>query len=148
MIFDSMPSAAVCTATLCSYTPAKTLTDGAYKFRVRAYVSSAWLPYSSYMAFTVKAVPTLSSPKGTIKVTLPTYKWLPIKNATKYNVQVMTGTSTVINATVSSSVCTSTLCSYKPATTLGYKAYKWRVRSYVGTVWNPFSAYAAFTVSR
>jgi len=66
----------------------------------------------------------------------------------KYNVQVVTGTSTVINATVSPSVCTTTLCSYKPATTLGYKAYKWRVRSYVGTVWNPFSAYAAFTVSR
>jgi hypothetical protein len=69
----------------------------------------------------------------------------PISGATKYQFQLISGSTYLVDTTVATTSCTSTLCSYKPAKTLNYATYKWRVRAYKST-WQAYSALTSFTV--
>ncbi len=95
----------------------------------------------------ISYVPVLQSPRGTVLVTMPTYKWTRVSGATKYQFQLNMGTSMILDRYPGSAACVSTTCSVKPATTLGYNVYKWRVRAFSGGSWKPWSAYKFFTVS-
>jgi hypothetical protein len=60
---------------------------------------------------------------------------------------VRTGTTNVIDLNLNASgICTSTVCSYKPATTLAYGNFTWRVRTYMGA-WQAYTDYSPFSVN-
>lgn len=108
-------------------------------------------PHGSALAIsdsrTISYVPVLQSPRGTVLVTVPTYTWTRVSGATKYQFQLYTGTTKVLDRVPGSSTCVSTTCSFKPSSTLGYNVYKWRVRAMVAGIWNSYSAFKFFTVS-
>lgn len=112
---------------------------------------AALFPHGSALAVsdgrTISYVPVLQSPRGTILTTIPTYSWSSISGATKYQFQLYLNTTKVLDRLPSSSVCVATVCKIKPAGTLGYNVYKWRVRAFVGANWQPWSGYKFFTVS-
>ena len=98
---------------------------------------------------TTSNVPVLKAPLGTITDKTPTYKFTPVKNATKYQFRTYKGTSTtpLYTIDVPSSACTSTLCSMTPTTALVLASYKWQARAYVGGAWKAWSATKGFTVA-
>ncbi len=78
---------------------------------------------------TPETPPTLVSPNQPTWIKKPAYKWYPLLAATNYVLKV-TNTETnavVVNKTVSTSVCTSTLCSYTPSYTLADAHYQFEV---------------------
>jgi subtilisin family serine protease len=99
-----------------------------------------------YSRFSTSTVPVLKTPSGTVTDKTPTYKWTPVTGATKYQYQLMKGTTSVYSKIVNASVCTSSLCSNTPTTTLSLGAYKWRVRAMVGGAWKAWSAYKNFSI--
>ena len=94
-------------------------------------------------------VPVLKAPVGTITDKTPTYKFTPVKNATKYQFRTYKGTATtpVYTIDVASSACTTTVCTKTPTAALVLASYKWQARAYVGGVWKAWSAKKAFTVA-
>ncbi|MEA5079841.1 MAG: DUF1080 domain-containing protein [Anaerolineaceae bacterium] len=135
-----------CSSTSCSYKPSNALSDGTYKWRVKVYKSSGWGPFSTYSTFILKSIPSTTYPISSIHVVRPTYTWTPIQKATKYQLQVLSGSSTILDTTISSSAC-STTCIYHPVKALPFSSFKWRVRAYIGSAWASFSPYTSFTVS-
>jgi len=103
---------------------------------------TSWVQYTG----TSPTVPTPKSPAGTITDRTPTYKWTEVSGATNYQYQLRKGTKTVYTKTVGAGTCNGTTCSSTPATTLGYAAYKWRVRAKVNGVWTAYSAFKSFTI--
>jgi hypothetical protein len=90
--------------------------------------------------------PVLISPHGTRLDTTPTYKWYKVTGATKYEFQVWTGTTKVLDQSTKSGECSTTTCEKTPLVTLGYNVYKWRVRAYQIT-WSPWSAFKQFVLT-
>ncbi len=134
--------------TTCSHTPSVVLSDGAYRWRVRAYVSGVWQTYTPLTSFSLVSIPTTLLPTATISDTTPTYKWTRIVNATQYSYSLYKGSTPIYSQTVASASCgSSTLsCSNTPVTVLTDGAYKWRVRAYVDGAWKTFSEYMNFNV--
>lgn len=132
----------------CVSTPTNLLTDGLYKWKVRAYVGNLWKNNSTLLTFTVKAVPTLKSPIGTVTDSTPTFKWSKIKNATKYTLNLYNETGLKYSKIVFASACDATTCSTAPSTVLAIGKYKWKVQSYVGGVWNAYSALKYFNLKK
>jgi hypothetical protein len=93
------------------------------------------------------AVPVLISPHGTRLDTTPTYKWYKVTGATIYQYQVWKGTTKVLDKSPDSGICGVSVCQKTPSFTLGYNAYKWRVRAYKTGVWSAWSAYMDFIIS-
>jgi len=92
--------------------------------------------------------PTLKSPISTSTTKTPTYKWSKVYGATKYQIELYSGTTKLISKTLSSSICTTTTCSYKIAKTLSNgKTYKWRVRAYLSGSWKPYTSFGTFKVT-
>jgi hypothetical protein len=96
--------------------------------------------------FRTSTVPTPRSPFGTIIDRTPTYKWSKVSGATRYQVQLKKGTTTVYAKKVGSSACVSTTCQKTPSIKLGYATYKWRVRAKVGGVWKAWSSFKTFKI--
>lgn len=92
-------------------------------------------------------VPTLLSPHDTILAKNPTYKWTPVFGAEVYQYQVWKGGSKVLDKSPDADICSDSLCERTPTFTLGYNAYKWRVRARIDSSWKAWSAYMNFTVS-
>lgn len=97
-------------------------------------------------------VPTLLSPKATIFLRTPTFKWTKeygaSAGASDYQLQVNWGILPVFNQSYTADICSGSTCSVKPDKTLDYKGYKWRVRAKVRGVWKAYSAWQPFTVSQ
>jgi putative hemolysin len=148
-ILSKVYSSGICTATLCNTTPTTKLAYKTYKWRARARKGGVWKPYSNWKTFTVlnPNIPILLSPRGTISDKTPTYKWKPVTGATRYQIQVKLGATTVLSKVYPAGVCTATRCSGTPSTVLGNKTYKWRARAYKSSRWKPFSVWQSFTVS-
>lgn len=91
-------------------------------------------------------IPTLKSPMNTIVTRKPAYSWTKVTSATKYQFQVFTGTTKVLDKVMLSSACGTSVCSNTPAVTLKFQVYKWRARAMVAGVWWDWSAYKTFTV--
>jgi C1A family cysteine protease len=148
-VLSKVYTSGVCTATTCSATPATALTYKTYKWRAKAKIGGVWKPYSDWQTFSVANpnIPKLVSPKGTISDSTPTYKWKPVTGATKYQIHVKQGITTVLSKVYTTSGCTATVCKQTPTTHLSNKQYKWRARAKIGGVWKPYSSWKTFTVN-
>ena len=95
------------------------------------------------------AVPTPQTPTGTITDPTPTYTWTKLSGAALYRYALYQGTTLKYALTVNPTTCgsSSTTCSNTPATVLSNGAYTWKVRAYMGGVWNAYSANKSFTVA-
>jgi len=90
--------------------------------------------------------PTTISPSGLITDSTPTYTWTKIDSASAYYLQLLKdGTTFVYAKTIPSSSCGATTCSATFSESLPVGNYQWRIRSYVGNVWQTYSAYKTFT---
>jgi len=98
-------------------------------------------------AYTIRKIPVTQTPKGTTWDRTPTYKWSTIPGATKYTYELWMGTARVYTKTILATACGAAACANTPATVLAPAGYKWRVRALASGVWQPFSAYRAFTVA-
>jgi hypothetical protein len=134
VVVNSSVSTSVCGSTSCSYTPSVSLADGNYQFEVAAKNSYGQGPFGGPMTFqdfyhTPPNTPSLISPSGAVYVQKPPYKWTPSARSTGYVLKV-TNTDNgvvVVNASVSTSVCKSTACSYTPSVSLYGGNYKFEV---------------------
>jgi len=88
---------------------------------------------------------TLFLPSGTTTDRTPKFKWSKVPGATHYSIQVWLGTTKVYTKTYTYACATAT-CAKSPATILGFKNYKFRVRAKVNGVWQPWSKYKKFSV--
>ncbi len=114
------------------------------------FLTAAFLPQSLVQAQGVPLggiVPVLLSPHDTILAKNPTYKWTPVFGAEVYQYQVWKGSTKVLDKSPDADICSDSLCERTPAFTLGYYAYKWRVRARIDGSWKAWSAYMNFTVS-
>ncbi len=144
VVYTKSVSPSVCGTTQCSYEAMWPLTEGSYKWRVKAYVGG-WRDYSAWKAFNVIPIPTPLAPTGTVSDNLPTFKWSKTYGASYYIYQVMKGSTVIYTKSVSASVCSTTECAYKAMWSLGDGSYQWRVKAYVGG-WKDYSAWKAFNV--
>ena len=96
---------------------------------------------------TASVIPTLKAPLNTIITKTPTYTWTKVANATNYHYQVYLGTTKILDKYLAATACGTSTCAIKPAFTLGYNEYKWRVRAMIANTWYNWSAYKYFTVS-
>ncbi len=92
-------------------------------------------------------LPVQVSPSGTITENRPTYTWGKVKNATKYEIQVYTGPSTLLDDfEVPASACSGYYCSFRQQIPLDTIPYKWRIRSYVGSGWSGYTSFMYFNI--
>jgi len=103
--------------------------------------------YTTGQKYTIQTIPTILLPKGLTLKRTPTYKWTKIPNATKYQYQLMKGTTLIYSKIVGSSVCGASQCNNTPTNQLPNGNYKWRVRALAGGVWKPYSAYKLFSIA-
>jgi hypothetical protein len=140
-----------CSSTLCSYTPSVSLVDGNYQFEVTAKNSYGLGPAGGPMTFqevyhTPPYAPSLISPSVVVYVQKPPYKWKPSAGSTGYVLKVTNTDSSVvvINASVSTSACSSTTCSYTPSVSLAGGNYKFEVAAKNSYGQSPLSAPMTF----
>jgi len=150
-VVNSSVSTSVCSSTSCSYTPPVSLADGNYQFEVAAKNSYGQGPFGGPLAFqevyhTAPYAPTLISPGVVIYVQKPPYKWTPTAGSTGYVLKVTNTDSglVVINASVSTSACSSTTCSYTPSVSLVGGNYKFEVAAKNSYGQSAFSAPMTF----
>jgi hypothetical protein len=92
-------------------------------------------------------LPVQISPSGSISTNQPTYQWGKVTAASSYQIQVYNGlTQLVDDFSVPSTNCTGYYCSIARSTALDLKAYKWRIRSFVGSSWSGYSNFMYFNV--
>lgn len=147
IVYTKNVASTVCSATVCTSTPATVLGTGTYRWKVRAMVGGVWKPNSALKTFTISLTPTPLAPSGPISDTTPTYKWNKIAGVSSYHYQLMKGTALIYTMTAPSTACVGTTCTGTPATVLSAGAYQWRVQALVGGIWRPYSAYKAFTIA-
>jgi len=142
-------SNAACDSVQCR-TRSKLVLDGSnYTWRVRAYAAGEWRAYSAYTPFSYAGpTPKLLAPIGQTSSLTPTYEWSYVQGAMRYRLQVVRGTTNVIDRYVDSDACIDGICQFTPQIALQLREYKWRVHAYAGGVWRPYSAYRYFTVSQ
>lgn len=146
---DKTFDTSVCNATSCSYTPSPALTlgNGAYKWKVRAGDDVEWGTYSAVKTFNKVTPPAPITPAGSITVTNPKFTWRRIPGATKYYIVLQKSSGALVkNMEVKTLSCTATTCSYTPSPALNLVngQYKWKVRAYNG-YYGPYGAYMSFT---
>jgi len=146
--YNKYASSSACGTSTCSKTPTSKLSEWLpYEWRVRAKIGGFWGYWSSFKAFTVwSPVPDQYTPSGDITDKTPKYTWSKIPGATKYQIQLIKGTTVVYNKYVKSTACGSSTCAKTPATVLGYYEYKWRIRTKIGGVWRRWSYFETFRV--
>ncbi len=148
VVLKQLIAAPVCTTTTCSYTPSPVLglKNGAYKWKIQSF-NGIWGAFSGLKAFNKVNPPAPISPKGNVYIGNPTFKWVKIPGASKYNLVLQTATgATVKSLEIPSSSCGISNCIFLPNPALGLKAgsYKWKIRAYNG-YYGPFSSYMLFT---
>jgi hypothetical protein len=142
----------VCSGATCSTTPATiTLTGGNYRWWIQTWNSAGYGPWSSTMNFST-AVPTLPvkatlvSPLGAITDTTPTYTWNQVTGATWYYLWVNGPSGNVFKQWYSALIiCSGSICSVTPATTLGSGAHTWWVQTWNKAGYGPWSSATNFS---
>ncbi|HAF63012.1 MAG TPA: hypothetical protein DCK95_11910, partial [Anaerolineaceae bacterium] len=145
-------NSSACTTSECTSTPSTQLTTSSnYKWRVRAYVNSAWKSFSAYKYFSVVSpVPNPISPIWNILDTTPDFSFSKVYDADQYEIEVYrypyTSDAKVFSATLAGSSCPSSPCTMYPGKYLDYSTnyYRWRVRAGIDGIWQTFSTYRYF----
>src|SRR6185369_3045802 len=83
--------------------------------------------YNIGQTYTIQTIPNLLSPVGQGMNSTPTYKWSKLSGATKYQYDLIKGTSLVYSKIVTSGVCNVSSCLNTPINKLSDGAYKWRI---------------------
>ncbi len=156
MVHDqTYQASAICSAT-CAVTPdiLWQLSDGAYRWWVRASDPSGGGPWSDTGAFVLAAPApgqaTLTSPVGNIGGDAnPTYRWSDVLNATWYRVYVQKadGTKIIDEWVKDNERCDGTACSFFPNTALADGAYNWWALTWGPGGYGTWSAQGDFTVA-
>jgi len=142
-------------ASTCSYTySGHTLANDSYRLWVRAQNPNGWGPWSQRRDFTLNApVPiaaTLSSPRGNIYSTRPTFVWTDVPNATWYRFYLSSAAGVLVtNQWIedNAGVCNGTTCSFTPNVTLTRgTSYRWWIRPWGPGGAAPWSTRTDFTV--
>jgi LysM repeat protein len=129
------------------------LTGGNYTWQVQSSSTGGDSAWSEAMPFTVLDLPpgtaTLLSPSGNITETQPVYQWNVVEKATEYQLQVLqsNGKAAMQVWYQAADICSSTLCSVRPATATALGAYSWQVRSSSAIGSGPWSEAKDFIVS-
>jgi Tol biopolymer transport system component len=149
VITENVVASTTCTGSTCAYKPTTTLSQGNYRFKVRARNVIGWSPISGWMAFKYGPpdAPKLTAPSGVIATSSPTYGWNAVDSATLYRLSVYSidTSSYVITENVDrGTTCTGATCEYKPSTTLIQGNYQFKVRARNGVGWGPISSWMAF----
>lgn len=92
-------------------------------------------------------VPTQVFPTGTIPLKRVIYIWTAVEGASSYELQVVQGSTAIIDQLVDAAACTAGTCSASPVVDLVTGSYSWRVRAVIGGVYQSFPAWQAFAVS-
>jgi hypothetical protein len=123
-----------CASGTCSVTPSTNLADGSGAWWVEACISNLCGGQSNHMIFIVSAglpgAATLISPSGMISSSTPTYRWIPVPNATSYKLQVkdsIGGVKIDKKYTDSEANCASGTCSVTPTTNLADGSATWSI---------------------
>ena len=156
ILFLTQVPAHICGSANCAYTPSTVLTaESEYKWRVRSKVGDVWGAWRFFQDFTIEGaqpepdptVPMLQTPLGETADTTPEYIWETVDSATRYQIQLMEGSTTIFLTQVPNLICESASCAYNPATILNANAHEWRVRALIDGVWHSWSSFQEFTVT-
>jgi M6 family metalloprotease-like protein len=141
----------------CSVTPTTSLANGAGKWWIRTWNSTAYGSWSLPKSFkltagnTTPGAVTLISPSGSITDSTPTYTWNAVSNSTWYYLWANDSTGNVIKKwyTAVQAGCTSGTgtCSITPTTTLANGAGKWWIRTWNTIGYGLWSAGKNFNVT-
>jgi hypothetical protein len=75
------------------------------------------------------------------------YVWSVVPGATQYHLQVMQGTTVIMNKYPGAAACVSDSCTVRHNADLANGTYKWRMRAFVAGLWRTYSDWQSFTVS-
>src|SRR4029079_1155652 len=119
----------VCAGSVCSVTPATSLTRGAHVWWVQSRNGSGDGPWSAGKSFTVgalPAIPALASPRDSGVSTTPTYSWSAVGDTDEYSLQVndANGTPVIQSRFGAAEVC-GTTCAVTPGTALALGLHTW-----------------------
>ncbi|NSW53918.1 MAG: hypothetical protein HPY85_15565 [Anaerolineae bacterium] len=153
---NTYDAAARCDASTCTIPSPLTLDPDAYKWHVVAYNGAIMGTWSTYSTFTVADfsldTPILRSPGANAIVYggRPTFKWYPVENATRYNVQMMNGSGTVLDTwNTTGTDCAPYWCFRIPYDLASnYGDYQWRVQALDGAALSDWSVTRTFTYTQ
>lgn len=109
--------------------------------------------YTTGDKVTIRKFPILTIPASKLLDNTPTYKWTTVPNATKYQYELLRGTTLVYSKFVSANAsdlinsCGELSCQSSPTTKLINGSYKWRARALVNNVWGSYSPYKIFSIA-
>ncbi len=143
-------ASAICMWGSCSVTPAVTLADGDYTWRVQTRNETGDGPWSDSMTFNV-ALPgkaTLIQPMG---FSLPphTFVWNEVPGASHYYLEINTsaGANVFVRWYEASALCSGGFCQVTPSTPLSAGvSYTWRIQTWNELGYGPWSDPLSFTV--
>jgi predicted phage tail protein len=141
---------ATCGTSTCSYTPTLNLTNGSYKWRVRAGNAFGWGAYSTWLNFSTSAplAPTPQSPSGANITGNPIFTWTRPPGGTRFALYVYTTANVQkFAAVITPTTCSTSTCSYAPTLNLTAGSYKWAVRAGNTFGWGAYSTWLNFSTS-
>jgi len=145
-----------CNASQCSYPSPIVLVNGAYKFKVLAYIPGGVTPYTDWMDFTITGVsvppppdpPVPISPSGTVTSHHPTLTWGAVEYATFYRLALYSnaaGAYLFVENVYPS--CAAGECSYTPNIDLVNGNYKFKLLARNSSGYTAYGNFMSFTVS-
>jgi subtilisin family serine protease/LysM repeat protein len=124
-----------CSGASCSAQLSSSLSGGDYTWQIQSSSTGGDSDWSEAMPFTVLDLPpgiaTLLSPSGNITDPQPVYKWNVVEKATEYQLQVIQSSGEAVMRVwyQAGDICSSIICSVRPANTVAIGVYSWQVRS-------------------
>jgi hypothetical protein len=153
----------ICSAGTCAVTPSITLGPGNFNWKIQAWNSTGYGPWSNALSFntpipTAPGAPTSISPNGNIGANYsPTYTWneSPAKTesgqestATQYQLWVGDPSGKVYSAWYqASAICSAGSCSVTPALTLKGGSHTWWVQGWNTAGYGTWSAGMSFSTT-
>jgi len=148
-IYQRIPAGIDCTGTTCQHTSGKTLDIGGYSWRVRAVNSVGPSGWSEKVLSVVgPSRPVPQTPKGTVRLSQPTYSWTAVPGATEYALKAYDseGTRIFLRICDPSLVCSESICSKTVDKDLAVGSYTWQVQGNHAGGSGAWSASTGFSV--
>ncbi len=101
--------------------------------------------YSVGEIYTIRKIPILKAPTGTIGDTTPTFKWVKVPRATRYQYELYAGNTLIYSGYLAGLRC-GTVCTVTPPTQIDPNYHRWRVRALIDGTWKPYSTFKTFAL--